>query len=594
MSVSVPVDGSRRSSRPKWHRLYYLLAAFDLITVVLSLGLNHQTRNTFAGSVAVNQVWSQRLADYSELGQLAGAVDAPGNDIFDSLDLDYETARFRAALQRYDDRFEALREEAGANMAGDDGAGILEDLDAVGASMVEMTSQAELIFSFFAQGQPREAARWMATMDRRYAKVLTAMADLRRDVNAIQQANLAEQEAIADSLARFEYVIAATVVLMIGRAVVYGHTLFKRMEADAQQLDRYLDELRDAEARTRSIVDTAPDGIVTFDEDGSIETGNASAACMFGTDVSAIAGQNIGRYVPQLLPVEAPRWSSPAGGRTRGELTGWCADGGTFPLEVAVSELRLGGRRMSTAILRDVTERKRAEEERNQLNVRLQDLVRRLLVAEEEERRRVAYEVHDGVAQMAAAVQLHCEALASHLHPRSPEVRQEIAQLRVLSQQTVREARRVIAGLRPAVLDDFGLAAAVRLEVDALRDEGWSITYDEGLGPQRLPSTVETALYRVAQEAVRNVRKHAGRSRVHVGLQRESQTVRLEVRDWGRGFHADGQVRSGEPGKHVGISSMQERVALLGGHFGVRSQPGAGTHVVIEVPAPATREAVAV
>ena len=90
------------------------------------------------------------------------------------------------------------------------------------------------------------------------------------------------------------------------------------------------------------------------------------------------------------------------------------------------------------------------------------------------------------------------------------------------------------------------------------------------------------------------MRKHAGRSRVHVGLQRKSQTVQLEVRDWGRGFHADGRVGSGEPGKHVGISSMQERVTLLGGQFGVRSQPGAGTHVLIEVPAPATREAVAV
>ena len=72
-----------RSAPPKWHRLYYLLAAFDLFTVVLSLVLNHQTRGVFARSIEVNQVWSQRLADYSELGQLAAAVDAPGNDIFD-------------------------------------------------------------------------------------------------------------------------------------------------------------------------------------------------------------------------------------------------------------------------------------------------------------------------------------------------------------------------------------------------------------------------------------------------------------------------------------------------------------------------------
>src|ERR671933_1707605 len=92
-------------ARPKWHHLYYLLAAFDLFTVVLSLVLNHQTRGVFARSVEVNQIWGQRLADYSELGQLAAAVDAPGNDIFDSLDLETETARFRTALQRYNERY---------------------------------------------------------------------------------------------------------------------------------------------------------------------------------------------------------------------------------------------------------------------------------------------------------------------------------------------------------------------------------------------------------------------------------------------------------------------------------------------------------
>src|ERR671939_87588 len=96
-----------RPARPKWHRLYYLLAAFDLFTVVLSLVLNHETRGVFARSIEVNQVWSQRLAAYSELGQLAAAVDAPGNDIFDSLDVTQESARMRSALRNYEERFAA-------------------------------------------------------------------------------------------------------------------------------------------------------------------------------------------------------------------------------------------------------------------------------------------------------------------------------------------------------------------------------------------------------------------------------------------------------------------------------------------------------
>jgi two-component system, sensor histidine kinase and response regulator len=224
-----------RPSRPKWHRLYYLLAAFDLFTVVLSLVLNHQTRGVFARSIEVNQVWSQRLADYSELGQLAAAVDAPGNDIFDSLDVGSETARFQAALQRYDERFAVLREEVQASAA-EAGAGrVLADFDVVAQAMSNMTQEAESIFAFFAQGEPGEAARRMATMDRTYAMVNTAMADLRRDVAAIQQDNFAEQQATALDLSKFEYLIAVAIVLMVSAATVYGHKIGKKVDEGARE-----------------------------------------------------------------------------------------------------------------------------------------------------------------------------------------------------------------------------------------------------------------------------------------------------------------------------------------------------------------------
>ncbi len=95
-----------------------------------------------------------------------------------------------------------------------------------------------------------------------------------------------------------------------------------------------------------------------------------------------------------------------------------------------------------------------------------------------------------------------------------------------LVQRTVREARRLIAGLRPTALDDFGLGTAIRLEVEVLRGEGWQISYDEDLGEQRLPSTLETALFRVTQEALTNIRKHAGRTPVAVRLDQHDNTVR--------------------------------------------------------------------
>jgi signal transduction histidine kinase len=215
---------------------------------------------------------------------------------------------------------------------------------------------------------------------------------------------------------------------------------------------------------------------------------------------------------------------------------------------------------------------------------RLQDLVRRLQVAQEEERRRVAYEIHDGLAQVAAAAHQHLQTFADYHAPESKSGREALGRTVELVQRTVREARRLIAGLRPTVLDDFGLATAIRLETEALRGEGWQVTYEEDLGDQRLASQIETALFRVAQEALTNVRKHAGRARVAVRLEQHDSLVRLQVRDWGRGFGAVGPQDRPRPGERVGLLSMHERVALLGGHCTVNSQPGAGTEVTAEVP----------
>ena len=220
----------------------------------------------------------------------------------------------------------------------------------------------------------------------------------------------------------------------------------------------------------------------------------------------------------------------------------------------------------------------------------LRDLVGRMLVAEEEERRRVAYEVHDGLTQMVVAAHQRLQIFAEDNPPRSAEGREELEGTIELVRRTVTEARRVIADLRPTTLDDFGLATAVRLQIEELRARGYEAGYEETLGEARLPATLETALFRVAQEALTNVRKHAETDRVRVTLaHRADGIVRLEVRDWGRGFDPTGVTSKGGPGERVGLSSMRERITLLGGELEILSQPGGGTSVVAEVPLPEKR-----
>jgi PAS domain S-box-containing protein len=223
---------------------------------------------------------------------------------------------------------------------------------------------------------------------------------------------------------------------------------------------------------------------------------------------------------------------------------------------------------------------------------RLKELVGKLLVSREEERRRVAYDLHDGLTQLAVAAHENLQAYADDRPPGSRSSQETLDRALELVKRTVGEARRVIASLRPTALDDLGLAAALRLQIDSLRAEGWEITYEEDLWEERLPAEIETSLYGIAQEALTNVRKHARTTQVHLTLTQFGKRICLRVRDGGCGF--DGTIPSQEgnvPGEQVGLCSMRERIALLDGEFVIHSQPGLGTSVVAEIPLPAVTPA---
>ena len=268
-------------------------------------------------------------------------------------------------------------------------------------------------------------------------------------------------------------------------------------------------------------------------------------------------------------------------GRTIGGLALSFATERTFGAEDQAFMLALA-RQCAQALERTRLYDALAERER-----RLGDLVGRLLVAQEEERRHVAYEVHDGLAQVVAGAYQRLDAFAQHHRPRSPQARDELRRAVDLARAAVEEARHVVSNLRPTILDDFGLGAAIAVQVDELRGEGWQVSYDEALGAERLPLPVETALFRVAQEALTNVRKHARGRQAWIRLERAGQVVRLAVEDWGRGFVPEAVMSGGGAGERVGLASMQQRVAWLGGQCTVESHPGAGTRVLVEVPLPA-------
>ena len=236
---------NKKSSSPKWHRVYYLLAAFDVVIVLLTLILNYQILHIYERSAKTSQQWTERRNDMDELGKLASAVNAPGNNVFDSHDVESESSTMTTTLQIFNQHLtrsktqllaQLNRKDQGLEFSQSDVTTLTQHFDLVGASMDEMTSEAELIFSYFRQNQPGPAGKRMATMDQKYANLLGSLSQLREDITQIQARLLRHETASAEFLRRFEYGIAALVLLMVCGATVYGHNIKNQMEKSTRAL----------------------------------------------------------------------------------------------------------------------------------------------------------------------------------------------------------------------------------------------------------------------------------------------------------------------------------------------------------------------
>ncbi|HET7855893.1 MAG TPA: GAF domain-containing sensor histidine kinase [Gaiellaceae bacterium] len=205
------------------------------------------------------------------------------------------------------------------------------------------------------------------------------------------------------------------------------------------------------------------------------------------------------------------------------------------------------------------------------------DALRRVVAAQELERRRLARELHDETGQALTSILLGLKALEEAR--RDGDVGEAAEDLRGLVVATLQDVRRLAVQLRPKALDDFGLVPALERLVDSFREQtGMTVELEARLGQDRLPGDVETALYRITQEALTNVVKHAQARRVSIVLTRRDGTVTALIEDDGRGFDETADSEG------LGLLGMRERVELINGRLTVESTEGAGTSIVAEVP----------
>jgi two-component system sensor histidine kinase DegS len=214
-----------------------------------------------------------------------------------------------------------------------------------------------------------------------------------------------------------------------------------------------------------------------------------------------------------------------------------------------------------------------------------EDVVERVIKAQEEERRRVARDIHDGPAQMMANAVLQVEIVDKLLDRDPPAAASEMKDLRRIINDSLKDLRRIIFDLRPMILDDLGLAPALRRYTDDFSSRHSLPVKMKVLGVEtRIDPIVEVALFRIVQEALHNARKHALASRVVVTLGYGPDAVGVSIEDDGKGFDPTGVSRNWGQSDKFGLSGMRERAKLFGGSLDVDTAPGEGTKITVRIP----------
>jgi signal transduction histidine kinase len=212
------------------------------------------------------------------------------------------------------------------------------------------------------------------------------------------------------------------------------------------------------------------------------------------------------------------------------------------------------------------------------------ELLKRLITIQEDERKRVARELHDELGQALGGLNFRVEAIQRMVDSDAGRAAKELALTRRLIEEATDQMHNLIYALRPSILDDLGLSAALRSHAERLLEcRGIAFDFDSSGLDGRLPSEIETALYRIFQEALNNIVRHSGATQVTLSLSSRDGTLEAEIIDNGDGF--DPQAIRGLDQEHGwGLFGMQERVALVGGHLDVHSRSGSGTRIHLSIP----------
>jgi len=339
------------------------------------------------------------------------------------------------------------------------------------------------------------------------------------------------------------------------------------------QRERAASALRDSEERLRAILETAVEGIITIDERGIVESFNLAAERIFGFKAAEVIGKNISMLMPS--PHHEQHDSYLANYRHSGhakiigigrEVSGRRKDGTIFPMDLSVSEVRLAERRLFTGFIRDITERKRLEKE--------------ILEISEREKRRIGHDLHDGLCQHLAGVEMMSQVLEQKLASRSPDAARRAGEIAKNVREAISQTRSLARGLSPVTIESEGLMSALQ-ELAENTGKIFSVSCRLDCDPpvSVADHAVATHLFRLAQEAVANAIKHGRAKKISIRLTGDRGRVILKVDDDGAGFPAEIFKSKG-----MGLRIMQSRVGMMDGTLAIERNPDGGASVICSVP----------
>jgi two-component system, NarL family, sensor histidine kinase UhpB len=336
--------------------------------------------------------------------------------------------------------------------------------------------------------------------------------------------------------------------------------------------------------------DSAPNGVILVDDKGMVLLTNATLERMFGYTQKELIGQSVERLIPNDLrgrharPQEDFARTPIARSGAERKVLGRRKDGREFPIEVGLHPIAIRTAHYTMATVVDVTERNIAEKALSSALTERDRLRRHLMRSSEAERLRLSHELHDQTGQTLTAATLAAKGIEKFLDPNG---RQHLSKLNALLDQMGSTLHQVAWELRPASIDELGLAATLENYVSDWSDQtGVAAEFYGKRGDiDNVPDDVRTTIYRVVQEALTNIAKHASRaSQVSVVINLAGAVIQLTIDDNGEGFELEEKM--GAPGKYgaLGIASMRERLSMIGGTLEIESSEGVGTTLFARIP----------